>query len=49
MIQSNNVYSTFYDGIQRAVLHAAINGNIRLVLSQEIIDELIRFSRRSSG
>ena len=36
------VSGLFYNGNERAVLHAAINGEIRLVLSLEIIDELIR-------
>ena len=31
----------FYDGNERAVLQAAIDGRVRLVLSLEIIDELI--------
>jgi putative PIN family toxin of toxin-antitoxin system len=31
----------FYDGNERAVLQAAIEGRVRLVLSLEIIDELI--------
>ena len=32
----------FYDSNERAVLQAAIKGPVRLVLSMEIIDELIR-------
>ncbi len=32
----------FYDGNERAVLQAAIEGRIRLVLFLEIIDELVR-------
>ena len=36
------VSGLFYNGNERAVLHTAINGEIRLILSLEIIDELIR-------
>ena len=36
------VSGLFYDGNERAVLEAAIRGNVRLILSMEIIDELIR-------
>ena len=36
------VSGLFYDGNERAVLQAAIEGSVRLVLSLEIIDELIK-------
>jgi putative PIN family toxin of toxin-antitoxin system len=32
----------FYDGNERAIVQAAIRGRVRLVLSMEIVDELIR-------
>jgi putative PIN family toxin of toxin-antitoxin system len=36
------ISALFYDGNERAVLEAPIRGNVRLILSMEIIDELIR-------
>ena len=36
------VSGLFYDGNERAIIQAAIRGRVRLVLSMEIIDELIR-------
>jgi len=36
------VSGLFYDGNERVIIQAAIEGRVRLVLSLEIIDELIR-------
>jgi putative PIN family toxin of toxin-antitoxin system len=36
------ISALFYDGNERAVLEAAVEGHLQFVLSMEIIDELIR-------